>query len=285
MATAKALMVLEHSGVISQQMVKPLALTSDMENTQQDFKEDNGPMRPVLLHPLMDSIMEIMDSIMEMDSITEIMDLITEIMDSIMEIMVSIMEMDSIMEIMETLDQTLEAMDSALVVTMETANSTMASTLDLTLVAMAIIPVAVAITLVAMAITPVAMAITPVAMTITLAAMAIIPVAVAITLAAVDIIVAAMDSIVDSTLEWMTDTVAALHLPSTPMEVLEILATVATPSDPSSVEETLTQGIMEAKLPPTQGLLAQTAAALTLDPDRVSGSSQLHIGISSLCTS
>merc|ERR1739842_167651 len=138
--------------------------------------------------------------------------------------------------------------------TMETVNSIMASTQDLT---------------------PVAMAITPVVMAITLVAMAI-------TLAAVDTILAAMDSIVDSTLEWMTDTVAALHLPITPVEALEILATVATPLDPFSVEETPTPGTMEAKLPLTQELLAQTAAALTLDPDRVSGSSQLHIGISSL---
>merc|ERR550519_1502388 len=130
-----------------------------------------------------------------------------------------------------------------------------------------------------MAITLVAMAIAPVAMALTL-------VAVAITLAAMDSIVGIVDStmgsIVDSTMEWMTDTVAALHLLITPMEALEILATVATPSDPSSVEETPTQGTMEAKHPQTQELPERTAAALTLDQDRVSVSSQLHIGISSL---
>merc|ERR1739842_84659 len=122
------------------------------------------------------------------------------------------------------------------------------------------------------------MAITPAVMAITPATMALTPVAMAITLVAMDSIVdLTMGSIVDSTMEWMTDTVAALHLPITPMEALEILATVASLSAPSSVEETPTQGTMEAKLPPTQELLAQIAAALTLDPDRVSGSSHLHI--------
>merc|ERR1739842_203819 len=111
------------------------------------------------------------------------------------------------------------------------------------------------------------MAITPAVMAITPATMALTPVAMAITLVAMDSIVdLTMGSIVDSTMEGMTDTVAALHLPITPMEALEILATVASLSAPSSVEE-----------PPTQELLAQIAAALTLDPDRVSGSSHLHI--------
>merc|ERR1719219_859062 len=105
------------------------------------------------------------------------------------------------------------------------------------------------------------MDITPVAMAIIAVAMALTPVAMAITLVAMDSIVGIVDltmgSIVVSTMEWMTDTVAALHLLITPMEALEILAIVATPSDLSSVEETPTQGTMEAKLPPTQGPLAR----------------------------
>jgi len=126
---AKALMKLELSGAIFQQTVKPLALTLDMENTPQDFKEGNGPMRLAQLLPSMDSTME-------MDSTTEIVDTTMEIMVSTTEIMDSTTGMGSTLVTMvstpEAMDSTpaatdsaLETLDSILVTAMEIMTSTM----------------------------------------------------------------------------------------------------------------------------------------------------------------
>jgi len=155
--TVKVLILQEHSGVIFQQMGTHPALTLDMENIQQGFLEDNGPMRLVLLLQMetMDSTMVITDSTMEitvtMDSTMEIMvtmdstmgitDSTMEITDSTMEITDSIMEItDSTMEITETMDSILETTEimngtmeitDSVMKTMEIMDSTMGSTMEI----------------------------------------------------------------------------------------------------------------------------------------------------------
>jgi len=83
----------------------------------------------------------------------------------------------------------------------------------------------------------------------------------------VETMASAMETM-DSTMDLMIVRLAALHLLNTPLE----------PLAPSSMEAIATREIVALDPPePTPGPLAKTAAKSTLDPDRVSILSQLHI--------